>query len=394
MKKIKSALSALMAAVFLCVSVFYSLKTVDVYAADIEPDVVAPAVILMEANSGQIIYEKNADEVLHPASITKIMTLLLIFEALEEGTITLDENITVSEYAAGMGGSQVFLEAGEIQSVQTMIKCISVASANDASVAMAERICGSEAAFVEKMNEKAKELGMTNTHFVNCCGLDDDAHLTTARDVALMSRELITKYPQVHDYSTIWMDTITHVTRRGEKEFQLANTNKLIRQYEWATGLKTGSTSKAKCCLSATAKKNNIELIAVVMAAPNSKIRFSDAIKLLNYGYSVCSVYTDKEMPKPENINVRCGKQSDVGLLCEQDFTYMFLNQYDAKDITREVVLDKEIEAPFEKGTKAGEIIYYYKGNEIGRVNVVTEQAVEKESLGDSFKKIFGNWLL
>lgn len=392
MKKLKKYFAVLLATVMLITSLCAVLEPVNTYAA--EPDVTAPAVILMEANSGQVIYEKNADEVLHPASITKIMTLLLIFEALEQGTITLDENVTVSEYAASMGGSQVFLEAGEIQTVQTMIKCISVASANDASVAMAERIAGTEAAFVEKMNEKAKALGMNNTHFVNCCGLDNEEHLTTARDVALMSRELITKYPQVHNYSTIWMDTITHVTRRGESEFQLSNTNKLIKQYEWATGLKTGSTSKAKCCLSATAKKNNIELIAVVMAAPNSKIRFSDAITLLNYGYSVCSVYTDSAPLELGQINVRGGRKSSVGLAYEQEFTYMFLNPYDVNDITRELVIEKEMMAPAAKNTKVGEVIYYYKGTEIGRANVVTTEEIEKETIGDAFGKIFGNWLL
>ena len=225
----------------------------------------APSVLLMEASTGTILYEKNSHTVLRPASITKIMTLILIFDAIESGQISLEDTVTVSEYAASMGGSQVFLEPNETQTVDTMIKCISIASANDACVAMAEFICGSEAAFVEKMNERAKGLGMNDTTFVNCCGLDVDGHMTSAYDVALMSRELTTKYPQIHNYSTIWMDTITHVTRRGSEEFGLTNTNKLIRQYQYATGLKTGSTSLAKYCVSATAVKDGMELIAVVI---------------------------------------------------------------------------------------------------------------------------------
>lgn len=218
-------------------------------------DVSAPSAVLMESSTGQVIYEKDADTQRPPASVTKIMTLLLIFDALNDGKITLEDQVTTSEYAASMGGSQVFLEPGEVQTVDTMIKCISVASANDACVAMAEHICGNEEEFVAQMNQRAKGLGMSNTHFVNCNGLDAEGHLTTARDIALMSRELITKYPQIHDYCTIWMENITHTTKKGTSEFGLTNTNKLIRQYEYATGLKTGSTSKAKFCVSATAKK-------------------------------------------------------------------------------------------------------------------------------------------
>ena len=289
-----------------------------------EPDVESPSVILMEASTGKTVYEKNADETLHPASITKIMTLILIFDALSENKITLDENVTVSEHAASMGGSQVFLEAGEKQTVNTMIKCISVASANDASVAMAEHIWGSEQTFVDKMNERAQGLGMSGTHFVNCCGLDTDGHMMTARDVAIMSRELITRYPQIHEYSGIWMDTITHSTRRGESEFGLSNTNKLIKQYEWATGLKTGSTGLAKCCLSATAEKDGIELIAVVMAAPNSKTRFKDAISLLNYGYGVVDIYRDNAWLSQEKIVVHGGKSDSVTCRKNNEFVYVF----------------------------------------------------------------------
>ena len=236
---------------------------------------------------------KNKDERLRPASVTKIMTLLLIFEALEEGKINLMDDVSVTEHAASMGGSQVYLEPYEVQNVDTMIKCISIASANDASVAMAEHIAGSHEEFVARMNERAKELGMNNTNFVNCTGLDADNHYTTAYDIALMSRELITRFPQVSNYCTVWMDTFVHTTKKGRTEFGLTNTNKLIKSYKGITGLKTGSTSIAKYCLSATARRNNMDLIAVIMAAPDTKTRFMEAAKLLNYGFANYSVYVD-----------------------------------------------------------------------------------------------------
>lgn len=241
--------------------------------ADGAVSVSAPSAILMEASTGQVVYEKNCDERRPPASVTKVMTLLLIFDALKDEKIHLTDEVTVSEYAASMGGSQVFLEPGEVQTVDTLIKCISVASANDACVAMAEYVSGDENAFVEAMNQRAKNLGMKNTHFVNCNGLDTDGHETTARDIALMSRELITKYSKIYEYCNIWMEDITHTTKKGTTTFGLSNTNKLIRHYEYATGLKTGSTGKAKFCISATAKKEDVELIAVIMAAEDSKTR-------------------------------------------------------------------------------------------------------------------------
>jgi len=234
----------------------------------------------MEMSTGAVVFEKNPHAIRHPASITKIMTLILIFEAIKKGSIHLDDNVTVSEHASGMGGSQVFLETGETQTVETLIKCISIASANDACVAMAEFISGSEEAFVAEMNQKAKDLGMKNTTFVNCCGLDADGHMTTAYDVALMSRELTVRHPEIHNYCTIWMDTMTHVTAKGEKEFGLTNTNKLIRQYEYATGLKTGFTGIAKYCVSATAEKDGMKMIAVIMGAETIPYRTKDAITL------------------------------------------------------------------------------------------------------------------
>lgn len=359
-----------------------------------EPDVESPSVILMEASTGKTVYEKNADETLHPASITKIMTLILIFDALSGNKITLDENVTVSEHAASMGGSQVFLEAGEKQTVNTMIKCISVASANDASVAMAEHIWGSEQTFVDKMNERAQGLGMSGTHFVNCCGLDTDGHMMTARDVAIMSRELITRYPQIHEYSGIWMDTITHNTRRGESEFGLSNTNKLIKQYEWATGLKTGSTGLAKCCLSATAEKDGIELIAVVMAAPNSKTRFKDAISLLNYGYGVVDIYRDNAWLSQEKIVVHGGKSDSVKCRKNNEFVYVFTEDTDTGRIRCTEEYADGLEAPVYEGDVVGQMVYELDGNILGTIDIVAADTVEKAGLGDCIRSTMMKMLL
>lgn len=359
-----------------------------------EPDVESPSVILMEASTGKTVYEKNADETLHPASITKIMTLILIFDALSENKITLDENVTVSEHAASMGGSQVFLEAGEKQTVNTMIKCISVASANDASVAMAEHIWGSEQTFVDKMNERAQGLGMSGTHFVNCCGLDTDGHMMTARDVAIMSRELITRYPQIHEYSGIWMDTITHSTRRGESEFGLSNTNKLIKQYEWATGLKTGSTGLAKCCLSATAEKDGMELIAVVMAAPNSKTRFKDAISLLNYGYGVVDIYRDNAWLSQEKIAVHGGKSDSVTCRKNNEFVYVFTEDTDTGRIKCTEEYADGLDAPVYEGDVVGQMVYELDGNILGTIDIVAADTVEKAGLGDCIRSTMMKMLL
>ena len=230
------------------------------------------------------------------------MTLLLIFDEIANQNLDFEDEVTTSAYAKSMGGSQVYLEEGEKQSVETMIKCIVIASGNDASVAMAEHICGSETEFVKRMNARAKSLGMEHTNFEDCCGLtDSDNHYTTAYDVALMSKELITKYPKILEYSSIWMEEITHVTQKGSKPFTLTNTNKLIRGYEGCVGLKTGSTSKAKYCVSAVAKKNDLTMLAVVMGAPDYKVRFADAASLFQYGFSSCSIYIDRERdPLPE----------------------------------------------------------------------------------------------
>lgn len=352
-----------------------------------EISVSAPSVVLMESSTGQIIYEKDPDTLRHPASITKIMTMILIFDSLECGKISLKDTVTVSEYAASMGGSQVFLEPGETQTVETMLKCISVASANDACVAMAEHICGSEQEFVAKMNERAKNLGMNHTTFVNCCGLDTEGHMTTAKDVALMSRELITKYPQIHNYCTIWMENITHVTKRGSSEFGLTNTNKLIRQYPYATGLKTGSTDQAKYCVSATAKKDGLELIAVVLAAPDHKVRFQDATTLLNYGFGKCQVYTDQAKEKLPKLAVQGGVADQASLIYESDFSYLDVTGADFSQITKELKLPKHADAPVKKGQPAGKLVYKLNNQEIGSVNVLFGESVKKALFKDYFRK-------
>lgn len=353
------------------------------------PEIEAPCAILTEASTGRVIYEKNADESLHPASITKIMTLLIIFDAIDDGSIAPDDTVTVSEHAASMGGSQVFLEPGETQSVETMIKCIAIASANDACVAMAEHISGSEDAFVQSMNERAEALGMNNTHFVNCCGLDADGHMTTARDVAIMSRELITVHPAIHDYSCIWMDTITHVTRRGESEFVLNNTNKLLKQYEWATGLKTGSTSLAKFCLSATARRNDIELISVIMASPSGKTRVSDSIALLNYGYGICSLYHDNNMPSIDVIPIKGGIRSDISVEYSSQMNYLFTDKYDASLIESHAEYLEDLEAPVQKGDVVGQLTYTYDGKFMDSVDIIASESIKKAVYGDYMNSLW-----
>lgn len=348
----------------------------------------AESAVIMEASGGQVLLEKNADEKKPPASVTKVMTLLLIFDALADGTITPDTEVTTSEYAASMGGSQVFLEAGEKQTVDTMIKCIAVASANDACVAMAEKIAGSEPAFVEKMNQRSAGLGMTNTHFVNCNGLDTEGHLTTARDIALMSRELITKYPQIENYLTIWMENITHTTAKGSSEFGLSNTNKLIRQYEYATGLKTGSTSGAKFCLSATARKDGVNMIAVVMAEPDSKTRIKDAIAMLNYGFGKCSIYQDeKALEKIVYAEVKHGMQEKAKGETLEGFRYVDTSGSDLSAVEKEVQIQKQT-APVKKGDQIGEVIYRLNEKTIGSVPVYATEGVGELTFGGAFLKI------
>ena len=358
-------------------------------------EVSAPSVILMEASTGQVIYEDNADERRSPASITKIMTLLLTFEAIESGKVHLDDDVITSAHAKSMGGSQVYLEEGEIQSLDTMIKCVTVASGNDAAVALAEHIAGSETDFVEMMNKKAAELGMQNTRFEDCCGLtDSDGHFTSARDVAIMSRELVTKYPAVYNYSGIWMEDITHVTRQGSSDFTLANTNKLLKQYPYATGLKTGSTSKAKYCLSATAKKDGVELIAVVMGAPDPKSRVSDDKILLNYGFGISHLYVDENKEPLDPVAISGAVKEEAMVEYEGEFRYLDITGADLTGMEKSFTYKEEHRAPIVKGEIAGEVTYRLGNETVGKVHILYAEDVERAGYGDYLKEIFKAFLL
>ena len=355
--------------------------------SDTAVEVTAPSAILMEMTTGTVLYEKDADTARPPASVTKVMTMLLIFDALAEGKIQLEDKVTTSEYASSMGGSQVFLETGEKQTVETLLKCISIASANDACVAMAEYISGNEEEFVRQMNLRAEGLGMKHTHFVNCNGLDAEGHETSARDIALMSRELLLKYPEIHNYCTIWMENITHTTSKGSSEFGLTNTNKLIRQYEYATGLKTGSTGKAKFCVSATAEKNGVSLIAVIMGAEDSKARFKDAVTLLNYGFGKCQMYTDEKMPSLDPISVTGSIQESISLEYEKKFTYLDTTGANLNAVTSRLQIPDKVNAPVKKGDTVGQRIYYLDEKEIGSVNLLAEETVKKAGFFDYLRK-------
>lgn len=356
------------------------------------PEIGAPSALLMEASTGTVIYEKNADEPRNPASVTKIMTLILIFDALQSGKIKLSDEVVTSAHAKSMGGSQVFLEEGEVQTVETLIKCIVIASGNDASVAMAEYIGGDEGTFVRMMNERAAGLGMEHTKFIDCCGLTDNAkHVTTARDIALMSRELITKYPQITNYSTIWMENITHVTRQGSKEFGLSNTNKLLKMatnFE-VTGLKTGSTSIAKYCLSATAKKDGIELIAAIMAAPDYKTRFNDAVTLLNYGYGNCKLYRDENVPVLDPIPVKNGVAETVSAEYRDAFTFLGLHGEDFSGVVKELIIEEDLTAPVRTGDVLGYLVYKLDGEELGRATIIAAGDVEVAGFSDYWKRVW-----
>jgi len=355
----------------------------------------SPSVILIESSTGQVIYELNSTERRSPASITKIMTLLLTFEAIESGKVSLTDQVMTSEYASSMGGSQVYLAAGEIQTLDTMIKCIAVSSGNDASVAVAEHIAGSEGAFVEMMNEKAAQLGMVDTHFEDCCGLSDsDNHYSSAKDVAIMSRELTTKYPDIFNYTTIWMDSITHETRQGASSFTLTSTNKLLKQYQWTTGLKTGSTSKAKYCFSATASKDGIDLIAVVMGAPDYKTRFEDAQILLSYGFGVCDIYIDENQEPLAALPVEGGITEQAAVRYEGEFRYLDTAGSDLSAVEKVLDLPGTVQAPVVEGTEAGRARYLLNGVEIGSVPVLFAESVEKAGYVDYLRKIWGFFLL
>ena len=377
----------------LMISAIFAGGTVSVKAEG-EELITSPHGVLMEASTGQIIYEKDMDARVKPASITKIMTLLLIFDELEKGTLHMEDQVVTSAYAKSMGGSQVFLEEGEKQSVETMIKCIVIASGNDASVAMAEHIAGSEGEFVRRMNERAAGLGMENTHFEDCCGLtESDDHYTSAHDVAIMSRELVTRYPKILEYSSVWMENITHETDKGTSEFGLTNTNKLIRSYDGCVGLKTGSTSVAKYCVSAVAQRNGITLISVVMTAPDYKVRFSDAAAMLNLGFGSCQLYTDSDPAKLPDIPVKGGVKDQVSCTYKEEFRYLDTAGTSLENIEKKILLPESVQAPVAKGDKAGSAEYYLNGEKIGSADLIFDESCREAGYLDCLKKVWGIFL-
>lgn len=357
------------------------------YAEEAPPfEVNAKGAILMEASTGKVLFEQNADEAFLPASITKIMTLLLVMEAIDNGTLKLSDMVTASARAASMGGSQIYLEEGEQMSVEDLIKSVVIASANDASVALAEHIAGSEEAFVAMMNKRAKELGMDNTHFENTNGLDDSVsnHVTSARDVAIMSRELIS-HKLILQYSSIWMDTI----RNGA--FGLTNTNRLVRFYRGATGLKTGSTSKALFCISATAERDGMSLIAVVMASPTRDIRNEEAKKLLDYGFATYGVYQNEGGSLPD-LYVRGGLQNSCGI-AYGPFSAV-LPKAAVKSVEQKISVADSIAAPVRKGDVMGSVTYYSDGQQIGKVDIVATEDVDKISFWGLFGRMFKRFII
>lgn len=352
------------------------------FAAAEEKELIsAPSGVLMEATTGKILYEKNAHERRPCASITKVMTLLLVFEAMDSGRLKLSDTVTASEHASSMGGSDIWLETGEKMSADDMIKATVVASANDAAVALAEHISGSEDAFVAQMNERAAQLGMKETVFKNCNGLDEDGHVTSAYDVAVMSRELM-KHKKIFDYTSIWLDTL----RGGET--QIVNTNKLLKTYNGITGLKTGTTDDAGCCISATAERNGMPLIGVVLGADNGKQRFADAAALLDYGFANYAL-KELKIPEdlPEEIAVEGGMEKTAGLSCEINGGAV-VNKASADEVQCEIALPGSLEAPVLEGEKVGSVIYK-TGGDTKSFDVVSTDEIEQTSFGRVFGRLF-----
>lgn len=342
--------------------------------------------ILIEQNSGKVLYEKNAHEQLRPASVTKLMTILLTFEALEAGQIKLEDKVPCSQNAASMGGSQIWLDPREELSVNEMLKAMCVVSANDCTMAMAEYIAGSEEAFVDKMNQKAKELGMNDTCFKNCHGIDEDGHITSSYDISLMSRELLLKHPDITNYTTIYMDSL----RDGKS--QLVNTNKLIRNYKGATGLKTGSTSLALYNLSASATRDNLSLIAVIMKAPTSNDRFKDAKKLLDYGFNNFEFKSFANSGDTVgSVQVEKGTTKSINAVLSQNCGVL-LKKGTENNVVQDMNLEKNIAAPIAKGQKIGEVTYTLDGKIIESVDIVSNQEVKKETLMNVAAYLYKKW--
>ena len=367
----------------LALGLFLAVLT-PVQAAGAELSVAGKSAVLMDVATGTVLYESNANEPLAPASVTKIMTMLLIMEAVDSGSISMTDQVTASETAAAKGGSQIYLKAGETMSVSDMLKSIAVSSANDCACAMAEHIAGSEEAFVARMNQRAQELGMNNTHFVNCTGLDDSpeaaSHKTTAYDIALMSRELLKNHPKIKEFTTIWMDTVRNGT------FGLSNTNKLIRFYQGATGLKTGFTSSAGYCLSATAQRDGMELIAVVMGADTSQNRNAACKQLLDYGFANFALI-QPELTETGDVPVRLGTQDGVPVQLG-DFSGLLIDKSQKSSVTTQVTLEEVATAPVSQGQRLGTLKVLSGDQLLQEIPLVAAQSVPRLTWGAMFVKV------
>ena len=370
----------------ICIVLVFTIGMCNIHAQEISIDVSAPSALLMDYTTGKILYEKNSHDQRPLASVTKVMTMLLAMEEISAGNLSYDDTITGSAHAKSYGGSTIFLDEGEQMSVRDIIKGIAVASGNDAAVALGEHISGSEEAFVQRMNQKAKELGMKNTNFVNCNGLDADGHYSCAYDIALMSRELM-KYNDIFEFTTIWMDSL----RNGQ--FTLSNTNKLVRFYEGATGLKTGSTSKAGFCISATAKRDNLHLICVIMGAETSKKRQADASTLLNYGFANYAInnYVQKDAEVAE-IKVEKGISKTVKVITKDECSYLGAKNEKAEH-EKLIKLDKKIKAPVQKGDLAGSLVVNVNGKEFKKIDLICAESIEKVSYGYVLRELLTDWL-
>ena len=379
----KKYASVLLAAFVLTTGLF----TAEAAPADSGLSLSCASCLLMEKATGAILLEENSHEKLEPASVTKIMTLLLVMEAVDSGRISLDDPVAVSAYAAGMGGSQVYLKEGEQMPVSEMIKCVTVVSGNDCAVALAEHLAGSEGAFVTRMNQRAQELGMADTNFLNCTGLPAQGHVTSAHDIALMSRELIRNHPSIREYTTIWMDSI----RNGE--FGLTNTNRLVRFYEGATGLKTGYTSSAHYCMSATAERDGMELIAVVMKSPTSNQRFDDAKALLDYGfanYAMVPVYPEVPLAP---VDVLLGVQAQVQPQLERDCR-LLVRKGEEGQVTTRLSMAQDVEAPVEKGQTLGQLEVYVGDELRDAIPILSSQQVDRLSVPGIFSRMLRKLLM
>lgn len=382
-----------------CLLIVYSLVLtlslqIPVYAA--EPEIASPSGILMEQSTGKVLYEKDADTPRRPASVTKVMTILLAYEAVRDGKANMEDMVTISANAAGYGGSTILLEEGEQISLENLIKGMCIASGNDAAIATAEYIGGSQEQFVEMMNQRAQELGMVNTHFVNPCGLDADGHVTTARDIAIMSRELMMNFPEVTEFTTTWHEMMPHVWRSGPGETDMANTNHLIQSYNGMTGLKTGFTRLAKYSLSATATRNDMSLIAVIMGAETKDQRSQDVVKLLDYGFGSFVLQTvETDGQSAGKVSITGGMQSEIDTKVQGNVQLLSSKDasIDAQNLQTQINLSPSLQAPIQAGDPVGTITYLQGEEAIATLPVVAAESVEESTLGKRFMLLIDSWL-